>query len=286
VKLIRLTALVLFLVLFKSGVNAQVKPNINSGNPKFPFPQFLDYGADRKSLASQNAPGVSHAEMEQQIRDAWQIFANSFEYSGKSWKGVQYIKGNIGCPYDCSEGDGYALLGAAYMADKNIFDGLWFRTHDLRRATKKKYSDCDTIIREGYKYGENTLAEPGGDAATDGDVDIALALLMAWKQWGDHSGYLNACGESISYKKEALEVIRGLVERQNQKLDPNRFDPRSVSGNVGFDGYFKNGNTWGELTPWANNDPTWKPEFPGPQKLHVDYVAPAYFHAFAAFLRQ
>ena len=41
----------------------------------------------------------------------------------------------VGCSYDCSEDSGYAMLGAAYMADKTTFDGLLFRNHDTRLKT-------------------------------------------------------------------------------------------------------------------------------------------------------
>ena len=273
--------LICFLFMYQA-IQAQVPVNINSGNPAFPFPQFLDYGNDRQTLASHNPTGVTHAEMEQRARDAWQIYANSFVYTGQIYSGVKYVKANADCPYDCSEGDGYALLGAAYMGDKATFDGLWFRTHDLRRATKKTYTDCSLLIRSGYKYGDNSLVEPGTDVATDGSMDIAMALLMAWKQWGDNSGYNDACGDPISYKKEALEVIRGLVELHNGVNLPA--DCRRTSGVIGIDGYFKNGNTWGELSLWANGKPIC-PEFTGPQSLYVDYMAPAYTHAFADFLQ-
>ena len=88
----------------------EVTVHINSGNPKFPFPQFsyYEYGDKHKleNLGTKNPEGVVHAEMEQDIRDAYQIFANEWEYTGESWGGVQYIRGNIGCPYDCREGDG------------------------------------------------------------------------------------------------------------------------------------------------------------------------------------
>ncbi len=220
-------------------------------------------------------------------------------YTGEIHQSLKYIYSNIGCPYDCSEGVGYGMIAAAYMADKTTFDGIWFREHDVRMVKEPRYID-GIVPRPNYQYGKYTLAEPGAgagegpvtvgengaDAATDGDVDFALGLLMAWRQWGDQSGYTWPDGTPISYKEEALKVIRGLVERENQELDPERFDCRSISGNVGFDGYFKNGNTWGELTPWANGDPTWCPEFKGPQDLHVDYVAPAYFGHFATFLEE
>ena len=255
---------------------------INSGNPKFPFPQFLAYsnGASHSigNLGTTNAPGVVHAEMEKNIREAWQIFANQFTYTGTVVGGVKYIVGNTGCPYDCSEGDGYALLAAAYMGDKTTFDGLWMRTHDVRLVKYPRYSDC-VIPRPTYKYGTNTLAEPGGDAATDGDVDIALALLMAWYQWGDLMGINDNCGTPISYKNEALHVITGLVELQNSGWG----DCRSTTGEIGLDGYLKNGNTWNETTGWASaQNPC--PEFKGPTDLHVDYMAPAYFRAFREFL--
>jgi len=256
---------------------------INSGNPKFPFPQFLAYtnGGTHSigNLGTTNAPGVVHAEMEKNIREAWQIFANQFTYTGTVVNGVKYIVGNTGCPYDCSEGDGYALLAAAYMGDKTTFDGLWMRTHDVRMVRYPRYSDC-IIPRPTYKYGINTLAEPGGDAATDGDVDIAMALLMAWYQWGDLMGINDNCGTPISYKNEALHVIEGLVEVTNSGYG----DCRSVSGDIGLDGYLKNGNTGpGETTNWANSlNPC--PEYTGPQQLHVDYMAPAYFRAFREFL--
>lgn len=261
------------------GVNAQVTPNINSGNPAFPFPQFLDYASDRQTLASHNPEGVPHIELEQRMRDAWRVYCNSFTRTGVALQGVAYLKGNIGCPYDCSEGDGYALLAAAYMADKTVFDGLWLRTHDIRMTTYPRYLDC-TTPNATYKYGINTLTEAGnGDAAADGSFDVALALLMAWKQWGENMGIKDACGNEISYKKEALQVIRGLVEVTNRNLAPN--DCRSVSGSIGFDGYVKSGNTWNELTDWASNKCPNGPEFKGPSQQHFDYLAPAYFRAFA-----
>lgn len=92
--------LLLFLsIIFSTHVFSQAPGapvvSINSGNPNFPFPQFLPYTFDNDghfldNLGSKNAPGVVHAEMEQTIRDAWQIFANEFTYTGESYKGIRY----------------------------------------------------------------------------------------------------------------------------------------------------------------------------------------------------
>jgi gliding motility-associated-like protein/uncharacterized repeat protein (TIGR01451 family) len=264
---------------------SQVAPNINSGNPAFPFPQFTAYeyagGHKLDNLANKNPDGLTHAEMEKRIREAWLIMSNAFIYDGTTYAGVQYIKSNIGCPYDCTEGAGYAMIAAAYMGDKTMFDGIWFREHDIRMVKKPRYRD-GVVPNPTYSYGDNSLAEPGGNSATDGDVDVALGLLMAWKQWGDNSGYVNSTGQPISYKQEALNVIRGLVELKDFDLSTGC---DAVTGDIGFDGYLKNGDSQGELTSWALS------QNPCPEggkvnvKLHVDYVAPAYFKEFGEFLK-
>ena len=118
---------VLFFVPF---AKAQVPVNINSGNPAFPFPQFQDYGTDRKTLASVNSAGVTHAEMEQRARDAYQIMMNRGEYKGGTIGGQKLI--HYRSNPDCSEGDGYAMLAAAAMCDRETFNGLWLWIHENR----------------------------------------------------------------------------------------------------------------------------------------------------------
>lgn len=298
-------------VLFSMGLSLNanaVKVHINSGNPAYPFPQFLKYACGG-NLGTKLVEGLTHAEMEQQIRDAYQLHANAFEYTGDEWAGIKYIKGNDGCPYDCTEGDGYALLAAAYMADKTTFDGLWMRTHDLRRNHTKKYSDCKPT-GESYEYGPFSLGDNGGDfdSAADGDEDVALALYVAYKQWGefmlDEKGekVLDACGNPISYKQELIEVVRGLVALST-RFAGEKGDLRVNSGMIGLDGYVKGGNTWGEVTKWASENPTvfsdsmtvynmsaegtvnvegisLIPEFGGSNQHHIDYNAPAYYREF------
>lgn len=298
-------------VLFSMGLSLNanaVKVHINSGNPAYPFPQFLKYTCGG-NLGTNLPEGLSHAEMELQIRDAYQLHANAFEYTGDEWAGIKYIKGNNGCPYDCTECDGYALLAAAYMADKTTFDGLWMRTHDLRRYRTKKYSDCKPT-GESYEYGPFSLGDNEGDfdSAADGDEDVALALYVAYKQWGefmlDENGekVLDACGEPISYKKELIEVVRGLVALST-RFAGEKGDLRVNSGMIGLDGYVKGGNTWSEVTKWASENPTvfsdsmtvynmsaegtvnvegisLIPEFGGSNQHHIDYNAPAYYREF------
>lgn len=302
-------------VLFSMGLSLNanaVKVHINSGNPAYPFPQFLKYACGG-NLGTNLPEGLTHAEMEQQIREAYQLHANAFEYTGDEWAGIKYIKGNDGCPYDCTEGDGYALLAAAYMADKPTFDGLWMRTHDLRRYRTKKYIDCEPI-EETYGAGPFSLGDQGGkgNSAADGDVDVALALYVAYKQWGefmlDENGekVLDACENPISYKQELIEVVRGLVALSTRFANDGS-EIRVNSGMIGLDGYARGGDTWTEVTSWALNNPivfadstsifsfdfdrskmsmknvegiSLIPEYPGPNVHFIDYNAPAYYREF------
>lgn len=260
-----------------------VPVHINSGNPAYPFPQFLEY-ASGDNLGTKNPEGVVHVEMEQDIRDAYQIFANEWEYTGDVMDGVKYIRGNIGCPYDCREGDGYSMLAAAVMGDKDAFDGLWFRIHDSFRPTATSYLTGAKVPDGGY--GNLIIGDQANScSATDGDNEIVLALYIAWRQWGDDSGHKAANGEMISYKKDMIEVTRGLVAMYEERFKTE--NPRRVTtGDVGLDGYLKNGTTWAEVTNWASqnaldmNGVSYIPEYAGPVNMHTDYSSPAYFREF------
>ncbi len=257
--------------------------NINSGNPTMPFPQFNNYPAGGQTILYSIADwahmpdGVSHAEMEKWIRDAYQIMMNRANYAGGTICGVQGIRFESS-PL-CSEGHGYALLAAALMADKTTFDGLWFYLNDNCWFNKiPRYRD-GTICSPDYAYGIHAPGwnGPGADSATDGDVDIALAALIAWRQWGDNTGYVRWDGQPIRYKDMALDMMRFLVEKY---LDPNN---KYTSGDIGYDGYTKGGNTWGEVTNWYSGPDNL--EFAGPQETWYDYSAPYYYRCFAEALQ-
>ncbi len=301
-----------------------VKVHINSGNPAYPFPQFLPYtyGTSHSlgNLATQNAEGVCHAEMEQDIRDAYQVHANEFATTGESWGGYDYIWTPYKSAYDCTEGDGYALLAAAYMADAVTFNGYWMCTHDKRRSRTKKYAECSDNAMN-YDYGPFAIGDDGagGNTAADGDVDVALALYVAYKQWGefmrkpDGTILNDACGNPISYKEAMIEVIRGLVAMSTKF--PTENPMRVNTGLIGLDGYPKGGDTWNEQTTYSTDskmalaedydifDMTKTgvpadvkttiakgtliyPEFGSGDQQHVDYNAPAYYREFWELFEQ
>jgi uncharacterized repeat protein (TIGR01451 family) len=309
----RLYSLMYLMVFFPGFLFAQNYPAdtintvINTGNPNFPFPQFLEYNSG-KSLAKYNGEGVTHADMEKAMREGYKIMMHRCIYTGQSYGGVKYIKYNppvVPANYGTfvSEGDGYALLAAAYFADKAAFDGLWMWVHDNRLSSVKQYYNCANL-RAGYTY---AIGMPGWDndetssvgatninSATDGDVDIAMALLVAYKQWGDNMGINDACGQPISYKNEALKMAKALVDTLYYTTSPLGAAAGTkgyMTGDIGVDGYIKSGNTWGELTNWrysaANTAYPWAKNKPDPiqvTSIYPDYMAPAYFNEFATFL--
>ena len=288
----KIAPFICIIVLFIfNNIYSAITVNINSGNPTMPFPQFINYPAGGQTTLYSIADwahlpdGVSHAELEKYIRDAYQIMMNRANYAGGTIRGVQGIRFESE-PF-CSEGHGYALLAAALMADKTTFDGLWFYLNDNCYFNNVARYSNGAICSSGYPYGIHAPAwlNPGNDSATDGDVDIALAALIAWRQWGDNTGYTRWDGQPIRYKDMALDMMRFLVEKAEGTVSG---DGRFTSGDIGYDGYSKGGNTWGEVTNWAVNGgyPVGdRPEFGGPQETWYDYSAPFYYRCFAEALQ-
>jgi endo-1,4-beta-D-glucanase Y len=89
-----------------------------------------------------------------------------------------------------SEGMGYGMLLTAYFGDRAEFDGLWeFARRNL-----------NSLGVMGWKVtcGGFVQSEGGGSSATDGDNDIALALVVAVDQWGE------------AYRQPALDFLKAV----------------------------------------------------------------------------
>jgi hypothetical protein len=103
-----------------------------------------------------------------------------------------------------SEGVGYGMLITVIMAGydsnaKNYFDGLF------RFARNHPAYSVDSALMD-WRINLDCSSGGGGWAAPDGDLDIAMALLMADKQWGS-SG-------TINYKAEAIKTINALKAKE------------------------------------------------------------------------
>ncbi len=70
-----------------------------------------------------------------------------------------------------SEGQGYGMLLAAYKGDKTLFDALWKGYKDNRNGNGV------------MNWTVNCAGNVAANGATDGDLDAAMALLVANYQW-------------------------------------------------------------------------------------------------------
>ncbi|MCV4230919.1 glycosyl hydrolase family 8 [Virgibacillus sp. LDC1] len=107
-------------------------------------------------------------------------------------------------PMTVSEAHGYGMLITAHMAGhdpkaKAYFDGLYryFRAHPSK-------INPDLMAWKQGDTGQAVVNVGGVDSATDGDMDIAYALLLADRQWGSD-------GE-INYLAEAKKVIDAIMK--------------------------------------------------------------------------
>lgn len=118
--------------------------------------------------------------------------------------GETYEQAKKTVPVTVSEAHGYGMLIAALMADyddeaKEIFDGM-YRYYLAHPSSIGPH----LMAWQQSDNGKALIDTNGSDSATDGDLDIAYALLLADKRWG-------SSGE-INYKKAADLVIGDIME--------------------------------------------------------------------------
>ncbi|XPV70532.1 MAG: glycosyl hydrolase family 8 [Halarcobacter sp.] len=113
-----------------------------------------------------------------------------------------------------SEGHGYGMLITVMMAGfdpdaQEIFNGMVYFFHDHPAK-----SNPGLMAWNQLRTCENAGEDVGGDnSATDGDLDIAYALLLADSKWGSTG--------DINYKDEADKVISAIKQLE---IDPiNQF---------------------------------------------------------------
>ncbi len=119
-------------------------------------------------------------------------------------EGGYYVKGECtGCEVDSkgtSEGHGYGMIITALMAgyDSNAkvyFDGLYKFFDNYRSTINNELMNWNVATDE---------RDPWTDSATDGDFDIAYALLLAHYQW-DSDGDIDYLQESIDMINDGLK---------------------------------------------------------------------------------
>lgn len=101
-----------------------------------------------------------------------------------------------------SEGQSYTMLRAVWQDDQPTFDKSWQWTKEILQRNDDRLFAWLFGKRADGTFG--VLTDQGGNnAASDGDTDIAYALLMAYARWGDRS-----------YLEEARLIIADIWEHE------------------------------------------------------------------------
>lgn len=179
--------------------------------PRRPFPQHTLYtvGSIRPDIRTQK-------ELDAEVADYFTRWKAHYLWTvpnadplqkivlfgiGKEWASPQVAT--------VSEAHGYGMIILATMAGydpyaQRDFDALFhlYEAHPSRGNAHFMCWHLWFIKEEDEIVGVRNT--PGGPfSATDGDMDIAYALLMAHQQWGSQG--------KINYKEEALQIIQALM---------------------------------------------------------------------------
>lgn len=140
-----------------------------------PFPQ-----ADKFASHGLRPSNLTQAQLNSAVSDYYFYWKSN--YFMPSAKIASDCKVNFdGTGTTVSEAIGYGMLLTVYMAGadtnaKACFDGL--------NHFRKCFPSCINPVLMCWKMPPNEAAVRD-DCATDGDLDMALALLLAHRQWGD-----------------------------------------------------------------------------------------------------
>lgn len=171
------------------------------------------------AFASVIQPSYEQAELDAQLMSFYQQWKASYLRQGCG-AGRYYVDaagdgnavegGTADSTLSISEGHGYGMLITVMMADfdpdaQEIFNGMvsFFRDHPAQsNPGLMAWNQLRTCVNAGEDVG-------GDNSATDGDLDIAYALLLADSKWGSRG--------SVNYRAEALKVISAIKQLE---IDP------------------------------------------------------------------
>ncbi len=179
-----------------------------------PFPQHTAY-----TQGTIKPDSVSQEQLDNYVRRVYDEWKARYLVRPKKQPDQYYVFYNregINEPKNavsCSEGHGYGMLATVLMAGyddqaKVFFDGLYrfYKAHPcatdpaLMGWQQIKRHNGDIVNTPPYDQ------EDGSFSATDGDMDIAYALLLADKQWGSDG--------AINYGKEAKILISAIMKNE------------------------------------------------------------------------
>jgi endoglucanase len=181
----------IFVVIFAFCLSMQAQ--------NFPFPKTVTY-----TPGSIKPNNFTQAQLNDQVKffyDAWKKEYIKQHCTDANSYYIDFSNNRNDDTAICvSEGQGYGMVIVAYMAGhdpnaKIIFDGLY-------KWAKTFPSNINNLLMK-WRQKEGCLSD-SNDSATDGDLNIAYALLLADKQWGSNG--------TINYLQDAKKIINNGIK--------------------------------------------------------------------------
>ncbi|MCX7749279.1 MAG: glycosyl hydrolase family 8 [Clostridia bacterium] len=186
-------------------------PTIPLNGVSKPFPQNLSFAGCIKPN------NVTQDQMNNSIKSYYDYWKAKYvkQSNGTTPGGGFYVEmqgtGGTGNEITTSEAHGYGMIVFALMAGydkeaKKYFDGM-YNMYDKHRSTINRNNMSWIIDR-------SELTSKDSDSATDGDMDIAYACLLAHYQWGSDG--------AINYLAEAKRMITNGIKQSDMSLTSKR----------------------------------------------------------------
>jgi len=210
-----------------SGFAASDSPELCGANR--PFPQNLTYPGCIKPN------NVTQTDMNNSVKSYYDYWKKTYvrQSNGVTPGGGYYVfmkgTGGSGDEITTSEAHGYGMIIFALIAGydsqaKQYFDGM-FNMFDKHRS-KNNPNNMSWVIDKSESRSKDQ------DSATDGDMDIAYALLLAHHQWGS--------GRNIDYLAQARKIITDGVKGAAM----SRESKRTLLGDSSTDQYATRASDW------------------------------------------
>ncbi|MBD9626947.1 licheninase [Ensifer sp. ENS06] len=175
------------------------------------LPAFGISVSDAESAQGIRPTGFTQQQLDRSLVDFYEKWRSVYliqgcgsdrYYVGVTADGKAVGGGTAKSTITVSEAHGYGMLISVLMADfdpsaRAVFDGMvrYFHDHPAK-------SNPGLMAWNQVKGCSNARDVAGDTSATDGDLDIAYALLLADRKWGSDG--------SVNYRKEALKVIAAI----------------------------------------------------------------------------
>jgi endo-1,4-beta-D-glucanase Y len=161
-----------------------------------------------------NRPTIASADAVKSAYETWKTATLSADGAGGFLRIRKPDSGTV-VGSTVSEGMGYGLLLSVYFGEQSVFDQLW-------KYTALYLNDHGLMDWEIDPNGKVI----GTGAATDGDEDIAFALLMADRQWGGQGSL------SSPYIELAKSMIEAILKFEVDTTRNSMLIPGDAWGNV------------------------------------------------------